>query len=66
MRTVVRSFGGVDPQVIEEVMPFSEHLLAIGMSACKESNDSSIVWVLVLVDHELVSGWHVLVDSHRV
>ena len=50
--------------MVEEVMPFSKHLFATGMSACKESDDSPIVRVLVLVDHELICGWDVLVDSH--
>ena len=66
MRTVVGPLASVDPQVVEEVVPFSKHFLTIGMSAREQSDDPPVVWVLILVDHELVGGWNVLVDSNRV
>lgn len=65
-RAVVGPLAGVDPQVIEKVMPLSEHLLAVGMGACQESDDSPVVWVLVFIDHEVLGGRHVLVDTNLV
>ena len=63
---VVRSLVGVDPQMVEKVMPLSKDFLAIGISACKKSYYSSIAGVLVFIYHKLVSSRNVLVDSDCV
>ena len=63
-RAVVWPLTGVDPQVVEEVVPLSKDLLAVGVGACKESDDSSVVRVLVLIDHEVLGGRHMLVDAN--
>lgn len=61
---VVGPLAGVDPQVVEEVVPLSEDFLAVGVGACEESDDSPVVRVLVLIDHEVLGGRHVLVDAN--
>ena len=63
---VIRSLVGVDPQVVEKVMPLSKDFLAVSMSASKKSYDPSVIWVLVFIDHEFVGSWDVLVDSDLV
>ena len=63
-RAVVGPLTGVDPQVVEEVVPLSEDLLAVGVGACEESDDSPVVGVLILIDHEVLGGRHVLVDAN--
>lgn len=65
-RALVRPLAGVDPKVVEEVVPLSEHLLAVGVGACQESDDSPIVRVLVLIDHEVLGRRHVLVNANLV
>lgn len=65
-RALVGPLAGVDPEVVEEVVPLSEHLLAVGVGACQESDDSPIVRVLVLIDHEVLGRRHVLVDANLV
>lgn len=52
--------------MIEEIMPLSEHLRAISVSAAEESDDSPGLWALVLVDHEVLGAWDVLFDAHLV
>ena len=63
-RAVVWPLTGVDSQVVEEVMPLSKDLLAVGVGACEESDDSPVVGVLILIDHEVLGGRHVLVDAN--
>ena len=65
-RTVVRSLICVDPKMIEEIVPLSEDFIAASMSASKKSNNSPVVWVLILIDHILFGAWDVLVDSDLV
>lgn len=62
----VWSLLSVDSQMVEEVVPFPEHLSAIGVSAAEESNDSSSLWAFVLIDDEVLSAWDVLLDSDLV
>lgn len=62
----VWSLLSVDSKVVEEVVPFSEDLGAIGVSAAKESNDSSSLWAFVLVNDEILGAWDVLLDSDLV
>ena len=52
--------------MIKEIVPLSEHFSAISVSAAEESDDSSGLWALVLIDHEVLGAWDVLLDSHLV
>ena len=65
-RALVWSLLSVDSQVIEEVVPFSEDLGALGVSAAQESDDSSGLWALVLVDDEVLGAWDVLFNANLV
>ena len=57
---------GVDPQVVEEVVPFSEHLGAIGVSAAEKSDYSSGFWRFVLIDDKILGAWNMLLNSNLV
>ena len=50
--------------MIEEVVPFPEHLGAFSVGAAEQSDDSSGLWALVLVDHKVLGAWDVLFDSY--
>lgn len=52
--------------MIKEVVPFPEDLGAVGMGAAEESDDSSGLWALVLIDDEVLGAWDVLLYSHLV
>ena len=65
-RAFVRTLTGVDSQVIEEVVPLSEHLGAIGMGAAEESYDSPGLWAFVCVDNKLLGAWNMLFNSNLV
>ena len=52
--------------MIEEVVPFSEHLGALSVGAAEESDDSSGLWALVLIDNKVLGAWDVLFDSNLV
>ena len=53
---LVRLFVGVDSEVIEKVMPFSEHFsLTSSMCASKHPNDMPFVILRpVLIDHKVL------------
>lgn len=61
---LVRALISVDSEVIEEVVPLSEHFAASRMSAAEKSYDSSCRRAPVLIDHILVCVWHMFVDSY--
>lgn len=50
--------------MIEEVVPFPEHLGALSVGAAEQSDDSPGLWALVLVDHKVLGAWDVLFDSN--
>ena len=56
----------VDAEVVEEVVPLAEHLGAAVVSAAQESDDSSVLWGLVLIYHEVLGAWNVLLDAYLV
>ena len=60
---LVWSLLSVDSQVIEEIVPLSEDLGAVLVGAVEESDDSSVLWALVLVDHEVFGAWDVLLNG---
>ena len=49
--------------MIEEIVPFSEHLGAIFVGAAQESDDSSGLWAFVLVNDVFLGARDVLLDS---
>lgn len=56
--TLVGSLAGVDTQVVEEVVPFTEGLPALGIRAEQHLNYPLAPWVLQLEDHEFVGARH--------
>ena len=52
--------------MIKEVVPFPEDLGAVGMGAAEESDDSSGLWALVLIDDEVLGAWNVFFNSNLV
>ena len=52
--------------MIEEVVPFPEHLGALSVGAAEKSDDSPGLWALVLIDDEVLGAWDVLFDSNLV
>lgn len=55
---------GVDPQMVEEVVPLPEHLVALAISAAEKSHDSTSLGALALIDDELLGAWDVLLDAN--
>ena len=62
----VWSLLSVDSQMVEEIVPFSENLCAIGVGAAEESNDSSCLWAFVLINDEILGAWNVFFNSYLV
>tara|TARA_B100000780_G_C20837903_1_gene332985 strand:- start:18 stop:344 length:327 start_codon:yes stop_codon:yes gene_type:complete len=60
---LIRALVSVDSQVIEEVMPLSEHFTASRMSAAEKPYNSSSGSTSIFIDHILVSVWNMFVDS---
>jgi len=56
----------VDSQVVEEVVPFPEHFGAVAVGAAQQPYDSSGLWAFVLIDHEVLGAWNVLLDANFV
>ena len=52
--------------MIEEVVPFPEHLGALSVGAAEKSDDSPGLWTLVLIDYKVFGAWDVLFDSNLV
>lgn len=65
-RALVRSLLGVDSQVVEEVVPFSEHFGAVAVGAAEQPYDFSGLWAFVLIDYEVLGAWDVLFDTNLV
>lgn len=64
MLALVGFLVGVDPQMVEEVVPFSEDFAAILVLALQESNNSPGVRASIFKDHVIFSVWHMLLDSN--
>lgn len=56
----------MDSQVVEEVVPFPEHFRALAMRAAQQPYDFSTLWAFVLIDHEVLGAWDVLLDANFV
>jgi hypothetical protein len=63
---LVRSLLGVDSQMVEEVVPFPEHFGALTVGAAQQPYDSSGLCAFVLIDHEVLGAWDVLLDTNLV
>jgi hypothetical protein len=63
-RTSVGSFVGMDPEVIEEVVPFPEMFSAFIMVTLQDLNVSFRFGVLEGEDSEFLSTWYMFLDLH--
>ena len=55
---------GVDPQVVEEVVPLPEDFAAILVLALQKSDDSSGVRTPIFENHVILGIWDVFLDSN--
>jgi hypothetical protein len=55
---------GVDAQVVEEIVPFTEPFVAAIVITFEHLDVSLASWVLVGEDSELLGIWHMLLDLH--
>lgn len=56
----------VDPEVVEEIVPFSEHLRAVLVGAAQHPDHLSGLEAFVLVDLEFLCRGNVLLDAYFV
>jgi hypothetical protein len=63
---LIGSLLGVDSQMVEEVVPFPEHFGAVAVGAAQQPYDSSGLLAFVLIDHEVLGAWDVLLDANLV
>jgi hypothetical protein len=55
---------GVNAQVVEEIVPFTEPFVAAIVITFEHLDVPLASWVLVSEDSELLSIWHMLLDLH--
>lgn len=60
----VRALIGMDAQVVEEIVPFTEPFVAAIVITFEHLDVPLASWVLVGEDSELLGIWHMLLDLH--
>lgn len=60
----VGALVGVDAQVVEEIVPFTEPFVAAIVITFEHLDVPLASWVLISEDSELLGIWHMLLDLH--